>query len=63
MRVAIANEGLKAAPPVTVSAVSWMNGLTLNEYVAIGTLIYIGLQAGYLIWKWVREARGSRSDG
>lgn len=57
MRVAIANEGLKATPPATVTAISWMNGLTLNEYVAIGTLIYIGLQAAYLVWKWVREAR------
>lgn len=59
MRVAIASESLKATPPVTISAVSWMNGLTLNEYVAIGTLIYIGLQAAYLIWRWVREARKS----
>lgn len=57
MRVAIANEGLKATPPVTVTAVAWMQGMTLTDAVALATLIYIVLQAGYLIWKWVREAR------
>lgn len=57
MRVEITNEGLKAMPPVTVTAVTWMHGLTLNDYVLIGTLVYIGLQAAYLIWKWAREAR------
>lgn len=59
MRVAIANEGLKATPPVTVTAVAWMQGLTINEVVGYATLVYIVLQAGYLVWKWVREARGS----
>lgn len=57
MRTAIAAEGLKATPPVTVTAIAWMNGLTLNEAVAIATLIYIGMQIGYLVWKWIREAR------
>lgn len=57
MRVAIASESLKATPPVTVTALTWMQGMTLPDAVALATLIYIGLQAGYLIWKWVREAR------
>jgi hypothetical protein len=57
MRVAIANEGLKAAPPVTVTVVAWMQGLTLTDAVALATLIYIVLQASYLVWRWIREAR------
>lgn len=60
MKGDIAQEGLKAAPPVAVSASVWMGGLTLNEVVLLATLGYIGLQAAYLIWKWVREWRRSR---
>ncbi len=57
MKAAIAQEGIKAAPPVAVTAVAWMQGLTLTDFVALATLGYIGLQAGYLVWKWWREAR------
>lgn len=57
MKSAIAGEGLKAAPPVTVTAWAWMSGLTLNEIVALATLAYIALQIGYLVWKWIREIR------
>lgn len=60
MRVAIANEGLKATPPVTVTVISWMHGLTLPDVVSIATLIYIALQAVYLVWRWVREWKKSR---
>lgn len=55
MKTAIAAEGIKATPPVTVTAVAWMNGLTLTDFVALATLIYISLQAGYLLWKWYQE--------
>ncbi len=57
MKAAIAVESIKATPPVTVTAVAWMQGMTLPDVVALATLIYIALQAGYLIWKWWREAR------
>ena len=57
MKAAVAQESLKAAPPVTVTAVTWMSGLTLNDYVLLATLAYIALQAAYLAWKWVREIR------
>lgn len=46
--------GLKIAPPFTVYA------MTLNEWVAIATLLYIALQALYLAWKWQREWRRTR---
>lgn len=57
MKTEIATQGLKATPPATVVTVTWMNGLSLNEIVAFATLVYISLQIGYLIWKWVREYR------
>lgn len=57
MRAEIPQEGLKAAPPVAVTAWAWVAGLTLDKWVALATLTYIVLQAGYLIWKWVREIR------
>ena len=60
MKTDIAQESLKAAPPVAVSASVWMVGLSLNEVVLLATLGYIGLQAAYLIWKWYREWRRSR---
>lgn len=57
MRTAIAQESLKASPPVTITVVAWMQGLTLTDVVALATLAYVLLQSGYLVWKWVREAR------
>ena len=60
MKQAITQESLKSAPPVIVTAWAWMNGLTLNEVVALATLGYIVLQAGYLIWKWWHEFKRRR---
>ena len=59
MRSEVAQESLKAAPPVLVTSWAWMHGLTLNEVVALATLGYIGLQALYLLWKWYREWKRS----
>lgn len=42
-------EVTKASPPAIVAA------LTLNEWVAVATILYIVLQGAYLIWKWRRE--------
>ena len=49
--------GLKLSPP----AAAMIFGFTLNEWVAIATLIYIALQAFYLAWKWQREWRRGRA--
>ncbi len=57
MKAEVAQESLKAAPPVTITAWAWMNGLTLTDVVALATLAYIALQAGYLAWRWWREFR------
>lgn len=41
--------GFKLAPPVTAAA------FTMNEWVAIATVLYIVLQAAHLAWKWRGE--------
>lgn len=43
-------EAMKATPPLLVAASDpqWT--------VAVATVLYIVLQAAYLIWKWRREA-------
>lgn len=54
MRHEVNVEGVKLAIGAAGVAV-W--GLTLNEWVAVATITYFVLQSGYLIWKWVKEAR------
>jgi len=47
-------QGINALPAITGATIY---GITLNEMVAILTMAYILLQAAYLIWKWIKEAR------
>lgn len=51
----------KSAPPVAVLAADTA-GLTLEQWVFIATLIYLALQSGYLLWKWVRDIRNARKE-
>jgi hypothetical protein len=60
MRAEIAQEGLKATPPVLVTTAAVSNAWTPTEWMALATIIYIVLQAGYLVWKWYKEYRDSR---
>jgi hypothetical protein len=62
MKNEVAQEAAKAVPPTTIAGWAWLHGLTISDSVAIATLIYIGLQAVYLLWKWRREWKRSR-DG
>lgn len=48
----IITEATKATPAVAGTAAST---LTLNEWIMIGTGIYIAVQAAYLLRKWWRE--------
>lgn len=60
MKSAIATEGTKSSPAVVLSVLATIDAITLNEWVAIATLVYIGLQACYLTWKWIREYRAGK---
>lgn len=55
-KAGVAVEAAKSAPPVAVMAAA-IAGLTLQEWVFVVTIVYVVLQAGYLAWKWRREAR------
>jgi hypothetical protein len=52
-----AGEAAKAAPPVAVVSAGQVLGLTLQDAVYIATLVYVALQAGWLVWKWRRAAK------
>lgn len=53
---------VRVTPPVTVSAAS-VAGIPLETWVYIATLAYIGLQAGFLVYRWWFEhKRNSRED-
>lgn len=52
--------GAKTAPPVAVSLAAHLGALTLNDWLAIATIVYVVLQTGYLVWKWSREWRAAR---
>lgn len=49
MKEEIATAAAKAAPPAAVTGAHFIFGLSLNDWVAIATLIYIVLQVVLLI--------------
>ena len=53
----VAEQLVKASPPIAVSAGSVLSGVTLNNWVLIATLLYIILQAIILIRKDRRNAK------
>lgn len=50
------NAAAKLAPPVAYMGVRLM-GVSLPDWVALATLIYIVAQTAHLIWRWRRQAR------
>ena len=50
-REEMAQEALKAAPPLTVTGATPM-GVPVSELVMWATLVYIVLQIGFLLYKW-----------
>lgn len=57
MKTTVAYEAVKAAPPAAVTYALYVAGMSLDDWVKIGTLMYLAVQFGYLIWKWWREAQ------
>ena len=58
---AVAVEGAKAAPPVTVVATNLANGWTMTHTVTALTIMYLLLQAAYLLWRWSNEREDRRA--
>ncbi len=57
MQQEVVTEALKASPAIGVVVAHKIAGFQINEWVGLVTCAYIVLQAAYLVWKWVREAR------
>lgn len=49
-------EAVKASPPVAVIAAT-AAGMSLQDWVFVLTLLYLGVQIGWLLWKWYRALR------
>lgn len=54
-REALANSAM-AAPALT-GITMWVTGKDINFWVGVAGLVFILLQAGYLLWKWRRDIR------
>jgi hypothetical protein len=57
----VAVEATKATPP---AAVATLDAAMRGEVGVVGwaTLIYIGLQAAYLLWKWWHEHKSKANE-
>lgn len=53
----LANAVLQAAPGATAAGLTRFAGLPLADWLILLSMSFIALQAGYLIWKWRRDAR------
>ncbi|CAB5719246.1 Uncharacterised protein [Delftia tsuruhatensis] len=54
-------EGAKAAPPVTVVAANVASGWTMTHAATALTILYVLLQAAYLLWRWRNEREDRRA--
>ena len=50
---------IKAVPAVAGATIA---SFTLNEWVAIATLVYIIIQTAFLLWRWYREIKKDREE-
>jgi hypothetical protein len=60
MKEELINAVAKTAPPAVVSGGAAFFKLTLNEWVALATLIYIGLQAFFLVKDRIDKAKAAK---
>ena len=50
-------QALQAVPATAAIVATKVLGFSLNEWLAIASIVFIVLQAGYLLWKWRNEWR------
>lgn len=55
-RSEVISEVLKAAPAVAVAAPNLLFGMTVNDVLALVTIVYVAFQIGYLLHRWWRMA-------
>lgn len=57
MKAQVTSEGIKATPPLTVTALSWLQGWTWADLLTICSIGYVMLQSGFLIWQWRQKIK------
>lgn len=60
-KIDLANEAAKAAPPLVVVGSDLLMGHGIPYWVGLATMIYITLQAAFLLWKWWRMAQDRKA--
>lgn len=53
----LVNAAWQAAPGAAAAGGARVAGLPLSDWLVLASLAFVALQAGYLIWKWRRDAR------
>ena len=48
---------MHTTPGVAAGGVFKIAGLPLSDWLVIASLLFLGLQAAYLVWKWRRDYR------
>ena len=57
LKIEAVQQAKMATPPIAINVATTVGGFSLNDWVMLATLAYIGLQAGWLVWKWWKAAR------
>lgn len=53
----IVQAGYQAAPGAGAAAGARVFGLPLSDMLVLASILFVALQAAYLVWKWRRDAR------
>lgn len=56
----LVHAGVQLSPGAVASAVSQAWGMTPADLVAYATVVFVALQAGYLVWKWRNDYEVNR---
>lgn len=46
-----------ASLPSFGAIMAWLLGVPIEKWVAVAGLLFILIQAGYMVWKWRRDVR------
>lgn len=53
----LATAAYQATPGAAAAGGARMMGLPLSDWLVVASIAFVVLQAGYLVWKWRRDAR------
>lgn len=59
----VAVEAAKGAPPASVAITSQVQNWAMANAVTALTIVYLGLQIGWLLWQWHQASKKARQEG